>query len=68
MSPKRSDLSCIQRTRKRIRRVANSAIGEGFFGTISRLGRLHPLGIILAGIILAVTYVGGEISVARPKR
>ena len=43
MSPKRSELSCIQRTRKRIRRVANSAIGEGFFGTISRLGRLHPL-------------------------
>jgi acetyl esterase len=42
MSPKRSDMSCIQRTRKRLRSLRNTAIGEGFFGTISRLGRLHP--------------------------
>ncbi len=37
--------------------------GYGFTAIIvAFLGRLHPLGIILAGIILAVTYVGGEIS------
>ncbi len=35
--------------------------GYGFTAIIvAFLGRLHPLGIILAGIILAVTYVGGE--------
>lgn len=35
--------------------------GYGFTAIIvAFLGRLHPVGIILAGIILAVTYVGGE--------
>ena len=27
---------------------------------VAFLGRLHPLGIVLAGLILAVSYVGGE--------
>jgi len=43
MAPRRSELSFIRRTRKRIRRATNTLIGSGFFGTISRLGRLHPL-------------------------
>lgn len=35
--------------------------GYGFTAIIvAFLGRLHPVGIILSGIILAVTYVGGE--------
>ena len=35
--------------------------GYGFTAIIvAFLGRLHPLGIILGGIMLAVTYVGGE--------
>jgi general nucleoside transport system permease protein len=35
--------------------------GYGFTAIIvAFLGRLHPVGIIAAGIILAVTYVGGE--------
>jgi simple sugar transport system permease protein len=35
--------------------------GYGFTAIIvAFLGRLHPVGIIVAGIILAVTYVGGE--------
>jgi simple sugar transport system permease protein len=35
--------------------------GYGFTAIIvAFLGRLHPVGIVLAGIILAVTYVGGE--------
>jgi ABC-type uncharacterized transport system permease subunit len=35
--------------------------GYGFTAIIvAFLGRLHPVGIILGGIILAVTYVGGE--------
>jgi simple sugar transport system permease protein len=35
--------------------------GYGFTAIIvAFLGRLHPVGIILAGIVLAVTYVGGE--------
>ena len=29
---------------------------------VAFLGRLNPLGIILAGIVLAVTYVGGELA------
>lgn len=37
--------------------------GYGFTAIIvAFLGRLHPLGILAAGIILAVTYVGGEAS------
>lgn len=35
--------------------------GYGFTAIIvAFFGRLHPLGIVAAGIILAVTYVGGE--------
>ncbi len=29
---------------------------------VAFLGRLHPIGIVLAGIILAVSYVGGEMA------
>lgn len=37
--------------------------GYGFTAIIvAFLGRLHPIGILLAGIILAVSYVGGEIA------
>ncbi len=37
--------------------------GYGFTAIIvAFLGRLHPVGIILAGIILAISYVGGEIA------
>lgn len=39
--------------------------GYGFTAIIvAFLGRLHPLGIILAGLILAISYVGGEIAQA----
>ena len=43
MSPKGSQKSCLQRARKQLRRHANTLIGEGFFGGLSRLGRLHPM-------------------------
>lgn len=37
--------------------------GYGFTAIIvSFLGRLHPLGAALAGIVLAVTYVGGQVA------
>jgi ABC-type uncharacterized transport system permease subunit len=37
--------------------------GYGFTAIIvAFLGRLHPIGIALAGIMLAVSYVGGEIA------
>ena len=26
------------------------------------LGRLHPVGILLAGLLLALTYIGGELA------
>jgi ABC-type uncharacterized transport system permease subunit len=29
---------------------------------VAFLGRLHPVGILLAGLVLAVTYVGGELA------
>lgn len=39
--------------------------GYGFTAIIvAFLGRLHPLGIILAGLILAISYVGGEMAQA----
>jgi simple sugar transport system permease protein len=37
--------------------------GYGFTAIIvAFLGRLHPIGIVLAGIILAISYVGGELA------
>ena len=36
--------------------------GYGFTAIIvSFLGRLHPIGIVLAGIVLAISYVGGQV-------
>jgi simple sugar transport system permease protein len=26
------------------------------------LGRLHPIGILLAGLLMALTYIGGELA------
>lgn len=43
--------------------VPQFPVGYGFAAIIvAFLGRLHPGGIILAGIILAVSYVGGEMA------
>ncbi len=37
--------------------------GYGFTAIIvAFLGRLHPIGILLAGLLLALTYIGGEIA------
>jgi general nucleoside transport system permease protein len=37
--------------------------GYGFSAIIvAFLGRLHPIGIVLAALVLAVTYVGGELA------
>ena len=37
--------------------------GYGFTAIIvSFLGRLNPIGVFLAGMILAVTYVGGQVA------
>ena len=38
-------------------------VGYGFTAIIvAFLGRLHPLGIALAGLLMALTYIGGEIA------
>ena len=38
-------------------------VGYGFTAIIvAFLGRLNPIGILLAGLLMALTYVGGEIS------
>lgn len=38
-------------------------VGYGFTAIIvAFLGRLHPLGILLAGALMALTYIGGEIA------
>jgi general nucleoside transport system permease protein len=37
--------------------------GYGFTAIIvAFLGRLHPVGIVLAGLLMALTYIGGEIA------
>ena len=45
--------------------------GYGFTAIIvAFLGRLHPVGVLLAGTVIAVTYIGGEsaqISAGLPK-
>jgi general nucleoside transport system permease protein len=45
------------------RLVPEFPTGYGFTAIIvAFLGRLHPLGIVVAGIVLAVTFVGGEVA------
>jgi simple sugar transport system permease protein len=40
-------------------------VGYGFTAIIvAFLGRLHPVGILLAGFLMALTYIGGEIAQA----
>jgi ABC-type uncharacterized transport system permease subunit len=37
--------------------------GYGFTAIIvAFLGRLHPIGILLAGLLMALTYIGGELA------
>jgi simple sugar transport system permease protein len=37
--------------------------GYGFTAIIvAFLGRLHPVGVLIAGIVLAVSYVGGQVA------
>jgi simple sugar transport system permease protein len=39
------------------------AVGYGFTAIIvAFLGRLHPVGILFAGLLMALTYIGGELS------
>ncbi len=39
------------------------AVGYGFTAIIvAFLGRLHPVGILLAGLLMALTYIGGEMA------
>ncbi|MBF9034610.1 ABC transporter permease [Rhodobacterales bacterium HKCCE2091] len=41
-------------------------VGYGFTAIIvAFLGRLHPVGILLAGLLMALTYVGGELAQTR---
>ena len=41
--------------------TASFNVGYGFTAIIvAFLGRLHPVGILLAGLLMALTYVGGE--------
>ena len=43
--------------------VPGFATGYGFTAIIvAFLGRLNPLGVVFAGIVLAITYVGGEVA------
>ena len=38
-------------------------VGYGFTAIIvAFLGRLHPVGILLAGLLMALTYIGGELA------
>ena len=41
----------------------NFNVGYGFTAIIvAFLGRLHPVGILLAGLLMALTYIGGDIA------
>lgn len=45
------------------RMVPQFPTGYGFTAIIvAFLGRLHPIGILIAGIVLAITFVGGEVA------
>src|SRR5690606_28606702 len=44
----------------------NFNVGYGFTAIIvAFLGRLHPVGILLAGLLMALTYIGGGIAQSR---
>ena len=46
--------------------VIDFGVGYGFTAIIvAFLGRLHPVGILLAGLLMALTYVGGELAQSR---
>ena len=41
--------------------VPSLPVGYGFTAIIvAFLGRLHPIGIVLSGFVMAITYIGGE--------
>jgi len=43
--------------------TTNFPVGYGFTAIIvAFLGRLNPFGIVLAGILMALTYIGGELT------
>ncbi len=43
--------------------LASFNVGYGFTAIIvAFLGRLHPVGILLAGLLMALTYIGGELA------
>lgn len=43
--------------------TTNFPVGYGFTAIIvAFLGRLHPIGIIIAGLLMALTYIGGELA------
>lgn len=43
--------------------TVNFPTGYGFTAIIvAFLGRLHPVGILLAGLLMALTYIGGELA------
>lgn len=45
------------------RMVPQFPTGYGFTAIIvAFLGRLHPIGIVVSGIVLAITFVGGEVA------
>ncbi len=45
------------------RMVPQFPAGYGFTAIIvAFLGRLHPIGVLFAGIVLAITFVGGEVA------
>jgi len=45
------------------RMVPQFPTGYGFTAIIvAFLGRLHPIGVMIAGIVLAITFVGGEVA------
>ena len=43
--------------------TTNFPVGYGFTAIIvAFLGRLNPIGIVLAGLLMALTYIGGELA------
>ena len=43
--------------------VLDFNVGYGFTAIIvAFLGRLHPIGILFAGLLMSLTYVGGELA------
>ena len=57
--------ACTDCTRNGALHAVNLGFPSGYGFTaiiVAFLGRLHPIGVLIAGVVLAITFVGGQVA------